>query len=428
MPQDMRELKVRKKNIFFSTYIFPVAFKVSGEASEVFVVGSMNKWKQPIPLQRCDDPETGVYFQTTLYLPAGDYEYRYLVDGVEKVRLPLSISLTRPIHFQPPSVTPLQPPALALQPPALTLQPPSVTLQPPALALQPPSVTLQPPSVTLQPPSVTLQTPALTLQPPSVTPQPPSVTPQPPSVTLHPPSVTLRPPSVTLQPPSVTLQTPSLTLQPPSLTPQPPSVTPQPPSVTLHPPWVALPRPLPAPVPLSLPLPPDVEVSDHNKMASKFSEGMCNVYKVVPSSIAHSDDEAQETILHIRWHRSTEPNRFDLIHDENKLQYLPTTEDVGCCLQVRRPEGAPLPPPPPRPHRPRPPAAPPAPRTLTARVCVGVRWEGPSDGDATASPERLPAGVPNQHQVQATHLCFRLLLRMCVSVGGGPTDGQLMAN
>ena len=156
--QDMREIETRKRNVFFSPYLFPVAFKVSGEATEVFVVGSMNGWTDPIPLDRCEE-DGEVSFQATLYLPEGDYEYRYLVDGVEKV-------------------------------------------------------------------------------------------------------------------------------------------------------------------------------SEHNKITSKHAEGMCNVYNVQPNTAVQHDEEHQETILHIRWHRSIESNRFDLIDDENGIQYLLTAEDVGGCLQA----------------------------------------------------------------------------------------------
>eukprot|EP00759_Apiculatamorpha_spiralis_P011563 PhF_6_TR18913/c0_g1_i1/m.27625 len=82
--QDTRSIEKRKNNIFHSRYLCPVAFKVSGNATEVFVVGSVNQWTDSIPLERCDDDD-GVYFQTTLYLPPGEYEYRYVVDGVEKI-------------------------------------------------------------------------------------------------------------------------------------------------------------------------------------------------------------------------------------------------------------------------------------------------------------------------------------------------------
>eukprot|EP00743_Colponemidia_sp_Colp-15_P014332 GILK01016939.1.p1 GENE.GILK01016939.1~~GILK01016939.1.p1 ORF type:complete len:773 (+),score=70.98 GILK01016939.1:397-2715(+) len=82
--QDRRDYETRTTKVFFSRFFFPVAFRMSGEASEVFVVGSMNQWADPIPMERCEvDGE--VFFQTTLYLPAGDYEYRYIVDGQERV-------------------------------------------------------------------------------------------------------------------------------------------------------------------------------------------------------------------------------------------------------------------------------------------------------------------------------------------------------
>ncbi|RNF25474.1 leucine-rich repeat protein [Trypanosoma cruzi] len=80
--QDIRTFEQRGTDIFFSRYLYPVTFRVSGEATEVFVVGSMNNWTDPIELERCGD-EGEIYFHTILYLPAGDYEYRYIVDGVE---------------------------------------------------------------------------------------------------------------------------------------------------------------------------------------------------------------------------------------------------------------------------------------------------------------------------------------------------------
>lgn len=46
---------------------------------------------------------------------------------------------------------------------------------------------------------------------------------------------------------------------------------------------------------------------------------MCNVYRVVPSTLVDGEEEVQETILHIRWHRSNEYNVFSLIPDENGL-------------------------------------------------------------------------------------------------------------
>jgi hypothetical protein len=82
--QDRRPLQERRVVKFQSNHIFPVELTVQGDAAEVFVLGSMNKWKDPLPLSRCED-STGVFFHTTLYLPPGDYEYRYIVDGEEKV-------------------------------------------------------------------------------------------------------------------------------------------------------------------------------------------------------------------------------------------------------------------------------------------------------------------------------------------------------
>lgn len=82
--QDIRPYVQRTTEIFHSRHLYPVIFKVSGEATEVFVVGSMNQWTDPIELERCEE-DGEIYFHTTLYLPAGDYEYRYIVDGAEKV-------------------------------------------------------------------------------------------------------------------------------------------------------------------------------------------------------------------------------------------------------------------------------------------------------------------------------------------------------
>ncbi|KAJ9456908.1 187-kDa microtubule-associated protein AIR9 [Diplonema papillatum] len=87
--QDTRPVSKRKTEIFHSQYIFPVAFKVAGDASEVFVVGSVDEWQDEIPLDRIEtenkDGTTSVSFQTNLYLCPGEYEYRYIVDGVEKI-------------------------------------------------------------------------------------------------------------------------------------------------------------------------------------------------------------------------------------------------------------------------------------------------------------------------------------------------------
>eukprot|EP01059_Diplonema_ambulator_P021201 TRINITY_DN3523_c3_g1_i1.p1 TRINITY_DN3523_c3_g1~~TRINITY_DN3523_c3_g1_i1.p1 ORF type:complete len:695 (+),score=244.87 TRINITY_DN3523_c3_g1_i1:49-2085(+) len=87
--QDTRPVSKRKTEIFHSQWIFPVTFKAAGDASEVFVVGSMNQWQGEIALERVEqegkDGTPNVSFQTNLYLCPGEYEYRYIVDGVEKI-------------------------------------------------------------------------------------------------------------------------------------------------------------------------------------------------------------------------------------------------------------------------------------------------------------------------------------------------------
>jgi len=84
--QDTRPLQERRDAVFRCPSIHPVQFKVVGDATEVFVVGEMNRWQDPIPLERAEDAERGeVYFHTTLYLPVGDYEYRYIIDGEQSV-------------------------------------------------------------------------------------------------------------------------------------------------------------------------------------------------------------------------------------------------------------------------------------------------------------------------------------------------------
>lgn len=82
--QDIRSLRERSTDTFYSRHLFPVQFKVCGDATEAFCVGSMNGWTDPIPLERCEDGNE-IAFQTTLYLPAGSYEYRYIVDGQVRV-------------------------------------------------------------------------------------------------------------------------------------------------------------------------------------------------------------------------------------------------------------------------------------------------------------------------------------------------------
>eukprot|EP01063_Lacrimia_lanifica_P038246 TRINITY_DN807_c0_g1_i1.p1 TRINITY_DN807_c0_g1~~TRINITY_DN807_c0_g1_i1.p1 ORF type:complete len:676 (+),score=302.59 TRINITY_DN807_c0_g1_i1:57-2084(+) len=85
--QDTRPVNKRKTEIFHSQWIFPVLFKAAGDATEVFVVGSVNQWQGEIPLDKIegDAKGNGVSFQTNLYLCPGEYEYRYIVDRVEKI-------------------------------------------------------------------------------------------------------------------------------------------------------------------------------------------------------------------------------------------------------------------------------------------------------------------------------------------------------
>jgi len=82
--QDTRPHAQRAPNIFHSRHLFPVEFKVTGDAREVFTVGEMNRWTDPIALERREE-EADAVFDTTLYLPTGDYEFRYIVDGEEKL-------------------------------------------------------------------------------------------------------------------------------------------------------------------------------------------------------------------------------------------------------------------------------------------------------------------------------------------------------
>lgn len=84
--QDTRDLAERTANMYGCEHLFPVAFRVLGNSEEVFTVGSMNRWSDPIPLERCEaDKDSGVLFHTTLYLPAGRHEYRYIVNGENKI-------------------------------------------------------------------------------------------------------------------------------------------------------------------------------------------------------------------------------------------------------------------------------------------------------------------------------------------------------
>lgn len=81
---DTRPYEERKGAQFASTALAPVNFKVTGEAEAVDVVGSMTRWMASVPLQRVVK-DSSVFFQGTVYVPRGEYEYRYCVDRVEKV-------------------------------------------------------------------------------------------------------------------------------------------------------------------------------------------------------------------------------------------------------------------------------------------------------------------------------------------------------
>jgi len=57
-----------------------VTFAVEAEPkSEVAVAGSFNDW-QPLPLA-CEKSVAGVKFKKMIYLPAGRYEYKFLING-----------------------------------------------------------------------------------------------------------------------------------------------------------------------------------------------------------------------------------------------------------------------------------------------------------------------------------------------------------
>lgn len=83
--QDTRPTFEVETALFHSRFLVPVRFRLLGDASEVLVVGEMNAWRDPVPMQRGVASNGEVSFQTTMYLPSGDYEYRYMVDGQERV-------------------------------------------------------------------------------------------------------------------------------------------------------------------------------------------------------------------------------------------------------------------------------------------------------------------------------------------------------
>lgn len=57
-----------------------VTFAVEAEAeSDVAVAGTFNGWK-PLPL-KCKKSDAGAEFKKMIYLPAGRYEYKFLIDG-----------------------------------------------------------------------------------------------------------------------------------------------------------------------------------------------------------------------------------------------------------------------------------------------------------------------------------------------------------
>lgn len=87
--QDVRPAQEVEGNLFNSPHVFPAVFTIKGDASEALLVGSMNNWSDPIELSRVEkeDGEEGgaATFTTTLYLPIGEYEYRFLLDGEERL-------------------------------------------------------------------------------------------------------------------------------------------------------------------------------------------------------------------------------------------------------------------------------------------------------------------------------------------------------
>jgi 1,4-alpha-glucan branching enzyme len=57
-----------------------VTFAIEAQAqSEVAVAGTFNDW-QPLKLA-CKTAEAGAKFVKMIYLPAGRYEYKFLIDG-----------------------------------------------------------------------------------------------------------------------------------------------------------------------------------------------------------------------------------------------------------------------------------------------------------------------------------------------------------
>jgi 1,4-alpha-glucan branching enzyme len=58
-----------------------VTFAVEAEPeSEVAVAGTFNGW-QPVPLSTSKQGGAGTKFKKMIYLPAGRYEYKFVIDG-----------------------------------------------------------------------------------------------------------------------------------------------------------------------------------------------------------------------------------------------------------------------------------------------------------------------------------------------------------
>eukprot|EP00796_Vickermania_ingenoplastis_P001495 gene1495-882_t len=115
--QDNRAPEEVEKNPFASPNLFPTTFTISGDATEVFLVGCFNNWLEPIKMTKVEMSEEELAaqesaqqesenppaegeevapppappakpvpkFQTTLYLPPDTYEYRFIMDGEEKL-------------------------------------------------------------------------------------------------------------------------------------------------------------------------------------------------------------------------------------------------------------------------------------------------------------------------------------------------------
>lgn len=89
--QDKRPVEERRNNFFSSPHLIPTVFSITGTASSVSVMGSFNNWSAPLVLQEVpptdeeDEENPEPTFETLLYLPEGEYDYRFLVDGEERL-------------------------------------------------------------------------------------------------------------------------------------------------------------------------------------------------------------------------------------------------------------------------------------------------------------------------------------------------------